>query len=122
MVELFLDVAFSGIPLTESILRGRLHSEIVNENHLLHFFWSLWCSFASYTADFEISEFNITHKVPLNTPFKIRKSLKRISSLAYTEMHQTKNQRFIDLCIRMHYLDIVARIYMYIVWLADFRG
>ena len=28
------------------------------------FFWSLWCSFASKTADFEICIFNLTHKVP----------------------------------------------------------
>ena len=28
------------------------------------FFWSLGCSFASNTADFNISIFNLTHKVP----------------------------------------------------------
>ena len=52
------------------------------------FFWSLWCSVASNTANFEISIFNLTHKVPPNTSFEIRKSLKRMPSLAYTEMDQ----------------------------------
>ena len=33
-------------------------------------------------------------------------------SLAYTEMDQTKYR---DICIQMHYLDIVTRIYMYII-------
>ena len=32
-----------------------------------------------------------------------------------------KVPRFIDVCIRVHYLDIVTRIYMYILWLANFR-
>ena len=54
------------------------------------FFWSLECSFASNTADFKISIFNLTHKVPPSTSFEIRKSLKRMPSLAYTEMDQTK--------------------------------
>ena len=31
-------------------------------------------------------------------------------SLAYTEMDQDETPRFIDVCIRMHYLDIVTRI------------
>ena len=42
------------------------------------------------TADFEISIFNITHKVAQNSSLEIRKSLKRMPSLAYTEMDQTK--------------------------------
>ena len=46
--------------------------------------------FASNTADFEISIFNLTHKVPQSTSFEIRKSLKRMPSLAYTEMDQTE--------------------------------
>ena len=54
------------------------------------YFWSLWCSFPSNPADFEISIFNLTHKVPPSTSFEIRKSLKRMPSLAYTEMDQTK--------------------------------
>ena len=54
------------------------------------FFWSLGFSFASNTADFKISTFNLTHKVQQSTPFEIRKSLKRMLSLAYTEMGQTK--------------------------------
>ena len=47
-----------------------IHSEGITvfialyENHLSRFFWSLGCSFASNTADFEISKFNLTHKVP----------------------------------------------------------
>ena len=47
------------------------------------------CSFASNTADFDISLFNLTHKVPPSTSFEIRKSLKRMPSLAYTAMDQT---------------------------------
>ena len=89
LVKILLDAIFSDIPMTESFLHERLHSENVYENHLLHFFWSLWCSFASNTADFEISMPNLTHKVPLNTSFEIRKSVKRMPSLAYTEMDQT---------------------------------
>ena len=54
------------------------------------FFCLLWCSFASNTADFEISISNLTHKVPQRTSFEIRKSLKRMPSLAYTEMDQTE--------------------------------
>ena len=56
------------------------------------FFWPLWCLFASNTADFEVSIFNLAHKVPPNTSFEIRKSLKRIPFLTYTEMDQTKNR------------------------------
>ena len=86
LVKFLLDATFSGIPLTESFLRERIHSENLYENHLLHLFWWLWCSLASNTADFEISIFNLTHKVPPSTSFEIRKSLKRMLSLAYTEM------------------------------------
>ena len=39
---------------------------------------------------FEISTSNLTHKVPPNTSFAIRKSLKRMPSLAYTERGHTK--------------------------------
>ena len=58
------------------------------------FYWSLCYSFASNTADFKISIFNLTHKVPPSTSFEIRKSLERMPSLAYTEMDQTKNTAF----------------------------
>ena len=44
----------------------------------------------SNKAEFEISIFNLTHKVPPSTSFDIRKSLKRLPSLAYTEIDQTK--------------------------------
>ena len=37
----------------------------------------------SNTADFEISIFNLTHKVPSSTSFEIRKILKRMLSRAY---------------------------------------
>ena len=90
MVKILLDATFSGIPLTVSFLRERIHSENSYENHLQHFFRSLRCSFASNTVDFEISIFNLTHKVPPSTSFEIRKSLKRMPSPAYTEMDQTK--------------------------------
>ena len=90
LVKILFDAIFSGIQMTKSFLRERLHSGNVYENHLLHFFWSLWCSFASNTTDFKISIPNLTHKVPPNTSFEIRKSLKRMPSLAYTEMDQTK--------------------------------
>ena len=67
-------------------MRERIHSENSYENHFSHFFWSLRCSFASNTADFETSIFNLTHKVPPSTLFEIRKSLKIKPSLANTEM------------------------------------
>ena len=54
------------------------------------FSWSLWCLFASCTADFKIFIFNLVHKVPPSTSFEIGKSLKRMPSLAYTEIDQTK--------------------------------
>ena len=38
-------------------------------------------------------------------------------SLAYTEMDHEKIPRFIAVCIWMHYLDIITRINMYIIWL-----
>ena len=34
LVKILLDATFSGIPMTESFLRERLHSENVYENHL----------------------------------------------------------------------------------------
>ena len=89
MVKIVLDATFSGIPLTESFCVNehiaKIHTKIICNI----FFWSR-CSFASNTADFEISIFNLTHKVPPSTSFEIRKSLKRMPSLAYTEMDQTK--------------------------------
>ena len=38
MVKILLDATFPGIPLTESFLRERIHSENLSKNHLLHFF------------------------------------------------------------------------------------
>ena len=87
MVKIFLDAIFSGIPMTESFLRERIHSQKL---------YKIICNIfsgrfdASNTADFEISTFNLTHKVPPSTSFEIRKSLKRMPSLAYTELNQTK--------------------------------
>ena len=49
------------------------------------FFWSLWCLFASNTADFKISIFNLVHKVPPSTWFEIRKSLKNAISGLHCE-------------------------------------
>ena len=80
-------------------MRERLHSNNVYKNHLYHFFWSLWCPFASNTADFEVSISNLTHKVPPNTSIEIRKSLKRMPSLAYTEMDQTNWSAAYALCV-----------------------
>ena len=37
MVKILLAATFSGIPLTESFLRERIHSENLYENHLKHF-------------------------------------------------------------------------------------
>ena len=54
------------------------------------FFLSLWCLFASNTAVFKILTFFLAHKVSLNTSLKLRKTLKKLQSLAYTEMNQTK--------------------------------
>ena len=110
-VKILLDAAFSGIQLTESFLRERIHSENLYENHLLHFFWSLWCSFARNTADFKISIFYLVHKVPLSTSFGIRKSLKRMPSLVNTEIDQTKIPRFIEFafgCIIWRMLHVLS--------------
>ena len=74
MIKILLDATFSDIPLIESFLRERIHSENSYENHLSHFFWSLRSSIASYTADFEISIFNLTYKVPPSTSFEIKKN------------------------------------------------
>ena len=41
LVKILLDATFSGIPMTESFLRERLHSENVYENNMIHFSWSL---------------------------------------------------------------------------------
>ena len=90
MVKILLDATFSGIPLTESFLREQIHSKNLYENHLYHFSLSLKCSIARNMANFEISIINLTHKVPPSTSIEIRKSLKRMPSLAYTEMDQTK--------------------------------
>ena len=92
LVKILLDATFSGIPVTESFLREQIQSENLHENHLYHFVWSLWCSFARNISNFEISIFNLTHKVPQSTSIEIRKSLKSMPSLAYTEMDQTKHR------------------------------
>ena len=84
MVKILIDATLSGIPLTESFLLERLHSENVYEI----------CNISSgrvgNTADFKISISNLTHKLHPNTSFEKRKSLKRMPSLTYTEMDQTK--------------------------------
>ena len=98
---------------------SKIHTKIICNI----FFWSLRCSFTSNRADFEISIFNLTHKVPPSTSFEIRKSLKRMPSLVYNEIDQTKYRvlsMFAFGCITVD-LDIVTRIYMYIIWLANFR-
>ena len=64
---------------------AKIHAKIICK----FFFWSLRCSFASNKADFEISIFNLIHKVPPSASIEIRKSLKRMPSLANTEMDQT---------------------------------
>ena len=38
LVKILLDATFSGIPLTESFLRERIHSKNLSKNHLQHFF------------------------------------------------------------------------------------
>ena len=35
------DATFSGVPMTASFLRERIHRENLYENHLSRFFWSL---------------------------------------------------------------------------------
>ena len=41
LVKILPNATFSGIPLTASFLRERIHSENLYENHLSRFFWSL---------------------------------------------------------------------------------
>ena len=77
---------------------AKIHTKIIWKI----FFWSLRCSFASNKADFEISTFNLTHKVPPSTSFEIRKSLKRMPPLSNTELDQTKyrvSSMFASRCI-----------------------
>ena len=121
LVKILLDATFSGYPLTESFLCEQIHSENSYENHWQHFFWSLLCSFASNTADLKNSIFNLTHKVPPEYVIWNKKitEKKAISSLHWNG--SDKISRCIDVCIQMHYLDNVTRIYMYIIWLANFR-
>ena len=64
---------------------------------------------ASNTADLKVFISNLTHKVPPVTSFEIRKLLKRMPSLAYTEMDRTK-YRVSSMFAFVHYLDIVTRI------------
>ena len=72
MVKILPDATFSGIPLLASFLRERIHSENLYENHLSRFFFLVALMFiASNTADFDISIFNLTRKVPPNTLFEI---------------------------------------------------
>ena len=87
MVKILLDATFSGIPMTESFLREQIHSENLYENH---FFLVALVFICKEYSQFEIFIFNLTHKVPPSTSIEIRKSLKRMPSLAYTAMDQTK--------------------------------
>ena len=64
---------------------------------------------ARLTAVFEISIFNLTHKVPLDTSFEMRKPLKRMPFLAYTEMGQSKYHvllMFAFVCIILAMLQV----------------
>ena len=90
LVKILPDATFFGISLTESFLCERIYSEKTIRKSFVFFFWSLWCSFASITANSEINILNLTHKEHRSTSFEIRKSLKRMPSLTCTEMDQTK--------------------------------
>ena len=58
---------------------------------------------------FEISTFNLTHKVPLNTSFEIRKSGKIMPSLAYSEIDHTNY----PVSSKFAFVYICGHIYMY---------
>ena len=63
----------------------------------------------------KIFTLSLAHKVPLNASFEVRKLLKRMPSLVYTENDETKyhvSSMFAFVCIRMHFLDIVTRIFI----------
>ena len=90
MVTILLYAKFSGISLKVAFLRERIHSENLYEKSFVTVLLVAWMFICSNTADFELSIFNLTLKVPPSTSFEIRKSLKRMPSLAYTEMDQTK--------------------------------
>ena len=121
LVKILLDATFSGIPLTESFCVNEYIAKIHTKIFCNIFFWSLRCSFASNKAGFENSIFNLPHKVPPSTSFEIRKSLKRMPSLANTDMDQTKyrvSSMFASGCIIW---TKFTRINMYTTWLANFR-
>ena len=106
LVKILLDATFSDIQYTSSFLREQLHSKNVCENRLQHFSWSLW-----YSLQVIQSIVFLAHKVSLNTPFKLRKSLKRMPSLAYTELNQAK-YRFSLIFALVCYSDIHTHIDM----------
>ena len=86
MVKILLDATFSGIALTESFLRERRHSENSYENHLKHFSGRFDVHLQVKQPILKFSYLILLIKYPQSTSFEIRKSLKRMSSLAYTEM------------------------------------
>ena len=126
MVRILLIATLSGIPLTESFLRERIHSE--KFIHVPKSFVTFYSGrfYIHLQVIQPILKFpyliSLIKPPPPSTSFKIRKSLKRMPSLAYTEMDQTKYRVSSMLSFRcIIYLDIVTRIYMYIIWLANFR-
>ena len=64
--------------------------------------------------------FILTHKLHLNASSASRKSLKRISSLANTELNQSKHG-FALMLVFVYFLDIVTCTGMQIICLISFR-
>ena len=54
------------------------------------------------------SYFFLNHKVSLITSFELRKSLKRMPSLTYTEMNQKETSFYFDICIGMNFYDVLT--------------
>ena len=102
MVKFLLNATFSGVQLTESFLRERLHCENEDENSCNN-------SSGHYGVRSQVIQpfqnFSIcfSHsKRRSNYIIELQKSLKRIPFLAYTEMKQTIHSFFTNVCIFGH--------------------
>ena len=97
------------------------HSRFCVNDYIAKMYTKIACNIYSCRFDVRLqvmqpflnfSCFFLTHKVPLITSFELRKSLKRMLSLAYTEMNQKETSLYINICIGMNFFDIYTHIDM----------
>ena len=89
MVKIELDATSLAVSLHCSFCVNDYIAKIFAKIACNNFFWSLWCLFASNAAVSDILTIILAHKLSLNTSLKLKKSLERMPSLAYTKMNQT---------------------------------